>query len=114
MDRKHEIKIRLSKEELDSLNLKVAKTNLSREEFCRLCFKEVAIKAKPSDDTHRLIYEMRKIGGNQIKALRKEIDCLEKVEQRSAQVAENIKTITADRTEFNRINIKSRDERRYR
>ena len=40
------------------------KTNLSREEFCRLCFKEVAIKAKPSDDTHRLIYEMRKIGGN--------------------------------------------------
>ncbi|MBR5874745.1 MAG: hypothetical protein IKY90_08445 [Oscillospiraceae bacterium] len=64
MERKHEIKIRLSKEELDSLNLKVAKTNLSREEFCRLCFKEVAIKAKPSDDTHRLIYEIRKIGGN--------------------------------------------------
>ena len=64
MDRKHEIKIRLSKEELDSLNLKVAKINLSREEFCRLCFKEVAIKAKPSDDTHRLIYEIRKIGGN--------------------------------------------------
>ena len=62
MDRKHEIKIRLSKEELDSLNLKVEKTNLSREEFCRLCFKEVAIKAKPGDDTHRLIYEIRKIG----------------------------------------------------
>ena len=64
MERKHEIKIRLSKEGLDSLNLKVAKTNLSREEFCRLCFKEVAIKAKPSDDTRRLIYEIRKIGGN--------------------------------------------------
>ena len=64
MDRKHEIKIRLSKEELDSLNLKIAKTNLSREEFCRLCFKEVAIKANPSDDTHRLIYDIRKIGGN--------------------------------------------------
>ena len=61
MERKHEIKIRLSKDELDSLNLEVAKTNLSREEFCRLCFKEVAIKAKPSDDTHRLIYEIRKI-----------------------------------------------------
>lgn len=51
---------------------------------------------------------------NQIKALRKEIDCLEKVEQRSAQVAENIKTITADRADFNRKNTKSRDERRYR
>lgn len=51
---------------------------------------------------------------SQIKALRREIDCLEKVEQRSAQVAENIKSITADRAEFNRINTKSRDERRYR
>ncbi|MBQ7816690.1 MAG: hypothetical protein IJ339_04985, partial [Oscillospiraceae bacterium] len=51
---------------------------------------------------------------NQIKALRKEIDCLEKVEQRSEQVTENIKAITADRAEFNRINTKSRDERRYR
>lgn len=49
-----------------------------------------------------------------IKALRKEIDCLEKVEQRSAQVAENIKTITADRAEFNGRNTKTRDERRYR
>lgn len=51
---------------------------------------------------------------NQIKALRKEIDCLEKVEQRSIQVAENIKAITADRADFNRKNTKSRDERRYR
>lgn len=51
---------------------------------------------------------------NQIKALRKEIDCLEKVEHRSAQVAENIKTITADRAEFNGRNTKTRDERRYR
>ncbi len=51
---------------------------------------------------------------NQIKALRKEIDCLEKVEQRSAQVAENIKAITADRAEFNERNTKTRDERRYR
>ncbi|MBQ6851173.1 MAG: relaxase/mobilization nuclease domain-containing protein [Oscillospiraceae bacterium] len=51
---------------------------------------------------------------NQIKALRKEIDCLEKVEQRSAQVAENIKVITADRAEFNGRNAKTRDERRYR
>ena len=51
---------------------------------------------------------------NQIKALRKEIDCLEKVEQRSAQVAENIKDITADRAEFNGRNTKTRDERRYR
>lgn len=51
---------------------------------------------------------------NQIKALRKEIDCLEKVEQRSAQVAENIKAITADRAEFNGRNTKTRDERRYR
>ena len=51
---------------------------------------------------------------NQIKALRKEKDCLEKVEQRSAQVAENIKAITADRAEFNGRNTKTRDERRYR
>ena len=64
MERKHEIKIRLSKAELDQLNIKVAKTNLSREEFCRLCFEGVAIQAKPDDDTRRLLYEMRKIGGN--------------------------------------------------
>lgn len=51
---------------------------------------------------------------NQIKALRKEIDCLEKVEQRSEQVTENIKAITADRAEFNGRNTKTRDERRYR
>ena len=51
---------------------------------------------------------------NQIKALRKEIGCLAKVERRSAQVAENIKVITADRADFNGRNTKTRDERRYR
>ena len=33
MERKHEIKIRLSKEELDSLNLKVAKTKLRKDKI---------------------------------------------------------------------------------
>lgn len=95
MERKHEIKIRLSKDELDSLNEKVNQTNLSREEFCRLLFKDAVIKAKPSNDTHRLVYEMRKIGGNinalvakahtyknvDADALRSELSCLHKLEQ---------------------------------
>ena len=52
---------------------------------------------------------------NQLKALRKEIDCLDKVEQRSGQVAENIKAITADRADFNAKNRQRREsERRYR
>ena len=51
---------------------------------------------------------------NQIKALRKEIDCLEKVKQRSAQVAENIKAITADKAAFEQNKHRTRTERRYR
>ena len=64
MERNHEIKIRLSTEELEQLKAKVAQTNLSREEFCRKVFADAQIKSAPSDDTRMLIYEMRKIGHN--------------------------------------------------
>ena len=73
-------------------------------------------RAERSGDTSKANEIKKQIAGisAQLKTLRKEIDCLEKVEQRSAQVAENIKAITADRAEFNGRNTKTRDERRYR
>lgn len=73
-------------------------------------------RAERSGDTSKVNEIKEQIAGisTQLKTLRKEIGCLDKVEDRSVQVAENIKVITADRAEFNRINTKSRDERRYR
>ena len=62
--RTHEIKIRLSQTELDSLNVQVAKTELSREQFCRNAIRGVAIRENPPADLHKLIWEIRRVGNN--------------------------------------------------
>ena len=62
--RTHEIKIRLSQTELDSLNAQMAKTQLSREQFCRNAIRGVAIRENPPADLHKLIWEIRRVGNN--------------------------------------------------
>ena len=62
--RTHEIKIRLSQTELDSLNAQVAKTELSREQFCRNAICGVTIRENPPADLHKLIWEIRRVGNN--------------------------------------------------
>lgn len=62
--RTHEIKIRLSQAELDALNTQVAKTRLSREQFCRNAIRGVAIRENPPADLHKLIWEIRRVGNN--------------------------------------------------
>ena len=63
-NRTHEIKIRLSQAELESLNAQVAKTRLSREQFCRNAIRGVAIRENPPADLHKLIWEIRRVGNN--------------------------------------------------
>ena len=62
--RTHEIKIRLSQAELDSLNAQVGRTQLSREQFCRNAIRGVAIRENPPADLHKLIWEIRRVGNN--------------------------------------------------
>lgn len=62
--RTHEIKIRLSQAELDSLNAQVGKTQLSREQFCRNAIRGVTIRENPPADLHKLIWEIRRVGNN--------------------------------------------------
>ncbi len=62
--RTHEIKIRLSQAELESLNAQVGKTRLSREQFCRNAIRGVAIRENPPADLHKLIWEIRRVGND--------------------------------------------------
>lgn len=62
--RTHEIKIRLSEAELSSLNDRVQRTRLSREEFCRRAIQGVTIREKPPVDVPQLIREIRRVGSN--------------------------------------------------
>ena len=62
--RTHEIKIRLSQAELDSLNAQVGRTQLSREQFCRNAIRGVAIRENPPADLYKLIWEIRRVGNN--------------------------------------------------
>ena len=61
MKRNHEIKIRLSECELDSLNSKVQKTRLSREEFCRQVLAGAQVKEAPSEKVITLMREVANI-----------------------------------------------------
>lgn len=61
MRRNTEIKIRLSKAELDSLMKNVRKTNYSREGFCRKAITGVELKEAPPADFPELIKLLRKI-----------------------------------------------------
>ena len=61
MKRNHEIKIRLSECELDSLNSKVQKTRLSREEFCRQALERAQVKEAPSEKVITLMRDVANI-----------------------------------------------------
>ena len=61
MKRNNEIKIRLSECELDSLNSKVQKTRLSREEFCRQVLAGSQVKEAPFEKVITLMREVANI-----------------------------------------------------
>ena len=73
-------------------------------------------KAERSGDISKVNKIKEQIAGisAQLNTLRKEIDCLDKVENRSAQVAENIRAISADKAAFEQSKNRTRNERRYR
>ena len=62
--RTHEIKIRLTAEELADLNAKANQTVLSREEFCRRAITGQEVKQAPSADIPILIRDIRRAGYN--------------------------------------------------
>ena len=62
--RTHEIKIRLTAEELEDLNAKVKQTLFSREEFCRRALTDKEVKQAPSADIPILIRDLRRAGYN--------------------------------------------------
>lgn len=62
--RTHEIKIRLTAEELEDLNAKVKQTLFSREEFCRRALTDKEVKQAPSADIPILIRDIRRAGYN--------------------------------------------------
>lgn len=62
--RKNRIEIRLSDDELNHLNVAVAKTGLSREAYLRLIIQKIVPAEKPYPDLKETIYKLRKIGNN--------------------------------------------------
>lgn len=73
--RDREIKVRLSKRELEKLDEKVAKSGIgSREKFCRACFQNVVIKEQPPKEFFVLISEVRRVGNN-LNQVAKRLNC---------------------------------------
>ena len=62
--RKNRVEIRLSDDELNHLNVAVAKTGLSREAYLRLIIQKIVPAEKPYPDLKETIYQLRKIGNN--------------------------------------------------
>lgn len=62
LKRTFEMKIRFTKEELDTLNEKSRKSGLSREEFCRRTLNGSTVKEAPPADVPVLIQELRRVG----------------------------------------------------
>jgi hypothetical protein len=58
------IKVRLTEDELKSLNEKVKLTGLSRENYIRALIEGHDIKALPPDTFHSVIFHLRHIGSN--------------------------------------------------
>ena len=93
--RNHEIKIRISPDELATLSEQVKRAGISREQFCRNAIQGVAIRENPPTDLYKLIWEIRRVGNNidqilmiantkgilNIPDLRKAIDDLREVEK---------------------------------
>ena len=65
------ILIRLTQEEMDSLNQKAQEAKLSRESFCRQVLNGTEIKQAPPTEYYTLIAEVRKIGININQILKK-------------------------------------------
>lgn len=64
MKRNHEIKIRLSDNELKKVNDAVEKSNLSRESFLRLLLNGYVPRFIPVYDFQNVISQLRRIGNN--------------------------------------------------
>lgn len=59
-----EMKVRFTKDELDTLTKKARKAGLSREGYCRRILDESVVKAAPTADVPMLIREVRRVGNN--------------------------------------------------
>ncbi len=75
MKRNQEIKIRLTKDELNSINKKAKKSGLSREAFCRLALQNLTVKEAPPADIPMLLRAMRQAGYNLDQTLRRFNSC---------------------------------------
>lgn len=64
LKRTFEMKIRFTKDELNTLNIKSRKSGLSREEFCRRTLNGSTVKEAPPADLHMLIQELRRVGSS--------------------------------------------------
>ena len=64
MNRKKEIKIRLSEKELECLNHNVSLTGLSREKYLRLIIEKIVPTSLPSTELVETIKQLRAIGNN--------------------------------------------------
>ena len=62
--RNHEIKIRISPDELTTLNEQAQRAGISREQFCRNAIQGVVIRENPPADLYKLIWEIRRAGNN--------------------------------------------------
>ena len=62
--RNNEIKVRFTDKELAALDVKVAKTHLSRESFIRSALAEEDIYVRPDPITWELLMQIRRIGTN--------------------------------------------------
>ena len=58
------MKVRFTKDELDTLTKKARKAGLSREGYCRRILNESVVKAAPAADVPLLIREVRRVGSN--------------------------------------------------
>lgn len=92
--RNHEIKVRLSDAELNSLDQKVAASGMkSRERFCRACFRDVTIKGAPPKEFFVLITEVRQIGNNLNQVARRLNSYVQNERPDSAEVTKAIKGV---------------------
>ena len=65
------MRIRFTKDELDSLTKKSHKAGLSRESFCRHILNGAVVKEAPSIDNAKMLMELRRIGYNLNQVLKK-------------------------------------------
>lgn len=64
MKRNLEMKVRFTRDELDTLNKKARKAGRSREGYCRQILNESVVKEAPSDDFYALMREVKRVGSN--------------------------------------------------